>query len=128
MEWHGAAGVVIHESKVLMVKTIHEEGWSIPSGGLEENEHPEQAVIREIYEETGYQASISDHIQQFKKFVDHQNVTVDYYVCHLEGGDGIHKDPDEEIESVRWFSIDELDEIEWMYPEDKELIAKKFMR
>ncbi|AWD33520.1 RNA pyrophosphohydrolase [Candidatus Fokinia solitaria] len=28
-------------------------GWQLPQGGIEENENPEEAVLREVYEETG---------------------------------------------------------------------------
>ncbi|WPX97578.1 RNA pyrophosphohydrolase [Candidatus Fokinia crypta] len=29
------------------------DGWQLPQGGIEENEKPESAILREVYEETG---------------------------------------------------------------------------
>ena len=51
------------DGKVLIQKRDWKRGiaypgrWAIPGGGKEENESPEQAVIREIKEETGVEIS-----------------------------------------------------------------------
>lgn len=36
----------------------HHSAWTLPGGGLEAGEDPEQAVRREIHEETGYRAEV----------------------------------------------------------------------
>jgi ADP-ribose pyrophosphatase YjhB (NUDIX family) len=43
--------ILIKDNKFLL--TLIERGWDIPSGHVEINETPEEAVIREAYEETG---------------------------------------------------------------------------
>ena len=53
-----AAAVIVRDGRVLMV---HErsrrsgggEWWTLPGGGIEPGETPEQAVRREVFEETG---------------------------------------------------------------------------
>lgn len=40
--WNGAAGIVLEEGKLLMVKEKESSGWIIPSGGIENGESPEQ--------------------------------------------------------------------------------------
>ena len=53
-----AAGVIIrHGNEILLVKRSYEVDnfvgiWSIPGGGVEKNEIPYEAAIRELYEET----------------------------------------------------------------------------
>jgi 8-oxo-dGTP diphosphatase len=32
--------------------------WTLPGGGMEPGEHPEDAAVREVYEETGYEIAL----------------------------------------------------------------------
>ena len=54
---HRAAAVIVHDSRLLMV---HEhdthEVWTLPGGGIEPGESAEDAVRREVSEETGLRA------------------------------------------------------------------------
>lgn len=34
-------------------------GWTLPGGGLEPGEHPEEAAVREVAEETGFNARLT---------------------------------------------------------------------
>ena len=58
MSRNGAAGVIIrYEDEFLLMKRSLEvdnypNTWSIPGGGIEDNEIPCQAAIRELFEET----------------------------------------------------------------------------
>ena len=63
MSRNGAAGVVIrYEDEFLLMKRSLEVDnypniWSIPGGGVEDNEIPYQAAIRELFEETQIDSS-----------------------------------------------------------------------
>lgn len=53
---HRRVRVVVHNSKgeILLVRSwLGHQHWSLPGGGIRANETPEQAVVRELWEETG---------------------------------------------------------------------------
>lgn len=55
-----AIGIVLNhqKDKILLVRRQDTPVWVLPGGGVELDESPEEAVIREIFEETGFQVSI----------------------------------------------------------------------
>ena len=50
-----ASGAVIPdaEGRILLQEKTHEPGWFLPGGAIELGEHPEEALVREVAEETG---------------------------------------------------------------------------
>lgn len=53
----GAYAVVLHEGRILLTR-ISPAGfpagsWTLPGGGVDHGESPNDAVVRELYEETG---------------------------------------------------------------------------
>ena len=58
-----AYGLVACENKILLCRISKElprwQGqWTLPGGGIDFGEHPEDAVVREIEEETGLQVNV----------------------------------------------------------------------
>ena len=50
-----AAGALIFNEKeeLIIVEPSYKSDWEIPGGGIEKNESPQEALIREIKEELG---------------------------------------------------------------------------
>jgi len=50
----GAIALIFNEKRqLLLVKPTYKDGWSIPGGGVEQDETPKTTVLREIKEEIG---------------------------------------------------------------------------
>ena len=58
----GAYGVIIGDDRILLTHWNEHgrTGWTLPGGGMHEFETPQQAAVREIREETGFDTEIPD--------------------------------------------------------------------
>lgn len=56
--------------------------WGVPAGKIEENETPEQAVLREIFEETGIKADNSRMKYFGRVFVRYSDYDFVYHIFH----------------------------------------------
>lgn len=122
--WNGASAIIIKDNCVLMIRTIDSNSWSIPSGGVEDGETVEEACIREVAEETGYEVKIVKELHTKKTIIKEYKVTTQYFLCEITGGDIQYKDPDEEIEEISWMNRNEISKLIYTYPEDQEVIEQ----
>ena len=79
-------------------------GWTVPGGRLEDGEGPEDAVIREVLEETGYQVSVERLVGIYA--APFKSDLVISFVCRIEGR--VPWEPDGEIAAAKFFSVDAL--------------------
>jgi 8-oxo-dGTP diphosphatase len=60
-----AYAVVIRDDRVLLSRLAPylapTERWTLPGGGIDFGEHPRDAVVREVFEETGLHAEVGEH-------------------------------------------------------------------
>ena len=87
-----ARGVIIRDNEILLIRRTRQnaeggiDNWlSIPGGGLDPGETPEQAVVRELQEELGLTVRID-------RFLAKQDVPADesrhyYFLCSIVEGE-----------------------------------------
>ena len=111
----GVGAIVISESKILLEKRKNEPGkgkWSIPGGVVDLGESPEQAVIREVNEETCLEVDaprlidvVSDVSLDEKGKVKYHFVIIDYLVTLKCGEVKAASDAD----ALVWVSFSEVE-------------------
>ena len=67
MDIYKAAGIIIKNRKLLIEKSENKEFFIAPGGSIEEGETPEQALVRELWEEFEIKVKESD-IEEFGHF------------------------------------------------------------
>lgn len=123
-QWIGSAALCINEKrKVLLVKNRDVQQWSLPSGGLEEGETPEQCCQREVFEETGYRISINHRLHIKRAIISSYQVETHYFLATCDERMATAT-IDSDIDEVNWWSIHEIERLELAFPEDLELIKR----
>ncbi len=106
----GAGGVVINENDQILViqEKYHKiKHYKLPGGALEPNEHISDAVVREVWEETGIKCEFLS-ISCFRHWHEYRYGKSDiYFVCRLKPlSSKITIDP-KEISKGVWMPIEE---------------------
>jgi len=137
-----ASGLVIHHNKVLLIHHKLLGVWLYPGGHVEDNETPDEAVVREVREETGLEVEIISERDEtltdgaaevislhLPYAVLREPVHGHYhndlaYICRITGGDPekIAHDP-EEAHGIGFFGLDDLDAIK-LFPNFRRLVEK----
>jgi len=109
----GVGGVVIHEEKVLLVKLTYGPAkgmWLIPGGLVDCGETLQEAVKREIYEETGVQVQPGGIIgvRDMVRTKDHLTDLYCILICHVVTLPETLAKDELEISEVRWMPLEEL--------------------
>ncbi len=89
----------------------HRDCLELPGGGKKKDEGFHQGVLREIAEETGFQAKIVKFLAKVDDFYNliHRNNLNYYYLCMVDGYVGEHKEEYEKrvIQELLFLDIDE---------------------
>lgn len=99
--------------------------WCLPKGHLEGAETPEQAAVREIWEETGIRGTVRTELGVIDYWFSGEDRRVHKVVHHFllradSGAISAAGDPDGEAEDALWVLVDDLPE-RLSYPNEQRL-------
>jgi 8-oxo-dGTP pyrophosphatase MutT (NUDIX family) len=103
-----AGGLVVRNSRILLISTQDGKRWQLPKGHIEEGETPEEAAVREVREETGVTGRILAplppveywYIEKGRRRVHKK---VEYYLLSYVSGNTADFDA-REVSGADWFS------------------------
>jgi 8-oxo-dGTP diphosphatase len=116
-----AYALIIEDDRVLLSRWLGPDRprWILPGGGLDHGEDPYDAVVREVFEETGYRAEVDRllGIQNVYGPMVRDGVEVDYhririlYEAHVVGGE-LTFEVDGSTDQAAWFPLAKLPELD----------------
>ena len=114
-----AGGVLVRDGRVALVHRPKYDDWSLPKGKLNEGETWEDAAVREVREETGYNVALHDELSSVE-YTDPKGrpKTVRYWRMEPLAGEF---EPNDEVDELRWMTPDEAVE-RLSYDHDRELV------
>lgn len=126
-----AGGVVVRGSgegpEVLLASRRVRSGdlvWGLPKGLVEEGEASEDAAVREVREETGWRASVRQHLRDTEYWFVWEGTrvhkTVRFYLMDAQDEDPAGRD--HEMEEVRWFPLAEAPSVAG-FDSEREVLA-----
>lgn len=103
---------IFKDDKVLFVYNCDDNHWSLPGGCVEPNEYLDEAIKREVKEETGYEIKVRDLISLNEKemIIDDEHCLFFTFNCDIVGGKREITHPNE-ISKIEWISIEEADKL-----------------
>lgn len=103
------AVIVRNGELMLTLRAIepHEGDWDLPGGYIEVGEHPEEALVREMREETGLEVEITGMLGIFlDTYGDGGTDTLN--ICYEAGITGGNEAPASDVTAIGWFAPDEI--------------------
>ena len=122
-----AGGVVLRgdgdDVEVLVVHRVRHQDWSLPKGKLDPGEEAQAAAVREVEEETGVRCApgpeLPDSIYPIPGDLKH----VRWFLMNAVSGDPKHREPDREVDDVRWVPVHEAPDL-LTYDRDVSLLRR----
>ena len=112
--------IITHRGKILLGKKEEKEGhpvsgeWHFPGGHLDEGEEPEEAVIREVKEETGLEGKVHQLVDVTSNSDSNSPSQIFYHV---------------EVSSNEAESKEDLSDVKWINPANiKSEIGKTYSK
>lgn len=102
-----AAVIFNNDNEILLVKSTYQRfhPWGLPGGSLDYGESAEDAALREVWEETGFQVEIERLLLVKTWRPDRLGL---YYLCKIIGGEFR---PTDEVSEFGYFSLEHLPDV-----------------
>lgn len=116
------AAIIRNENKIFATQRGYGEfkdGWEFPGGKIEENETPEQALVREIKEELDADIKVGELIDWVEYDYPNFHLSMGCFWAEIISENLVLK----EHEAARWLTREQLDDVDWL-PADLALIEK----
>lgn len=117
------AVITDHEGRMLLPhwsEATH-DGWTMPGGGIDPGEHPADAAVREVFEETGYHVELdgvlgvdsivfpgAERVHPSDRPVQALRIV---YRAHITGGD-LRVEQDGSTDDVAWHTQEEVNALD----------------
>ena len=125
-------GIIVRDGKVLL--SSQWDGWDFPGGGIEMGETIDQAIIREIKEETGLAAIKGELLHVSESFFTHPNTekhfhtVLIYFACEAVGDISTKHLSDEEklyVREAQWIPVATIGELKFYNQVDSAGLIKQ---
>lgn len=106
----GVGGAVVRDGRLLLVRRASRHGrgnWQLPGGYIEPDETIEQAVVREVLEESGVRTEV-EAVLGLRSRYDPENGNGIYVVMLLTAIGGEPAADNREVDQAGYFTLDEI--------------------
>jgi 8-oxo-dGTP diphosphatase len=115
---------IIHDEKGRIFATQrgygdYKDWWEFPGGKMEPGEMPEEALMREIWEELETRIRVERLVQTVEWDYPAFHLIMHCYLCHVESGHLELK----EHEAAKWLRKEELESVNWL-PADEAVVKR----
>lgn len=121
-----ASAIIVEDSSILLINqdvpTKEFPVWLPPGGGVQLGESTEEALVREVMEETGLLVKPVT-LRYIHEFIQNPFHAIEfYYLCEVDSGtlktgsDPEHNSESQIIHHAKWIPLTEIDDIE-LFPE-----------
>jgi ADP-ribose pyrophosphatase YjhB (NUDIX family) len=118
----GVTGAVVRDNTVLYVRRNYEPNkgfWTLPGGYAEHTETLDEAVRRELREETGLEVNVTGVIGVRTRYGDKGGAVLVVFRCEVVSGEP-HAD-DYEISAAEFFDAEHIKVLEPVFPLSREV-------
>ena len=114
-------GVIVRGNKVLL--SPQWDGYDFPGGGIKKGETIEEALIREVWEETGYNVKMGKLLDVFDTFFKahfynkYFQCILLYYICHIRSGKistaNFDKEERQYAKAAQWIDVKDVGKLKF---------------